>query len=184
MTRIQWTILAIALFGGDASHGAEQTMLAAARAEDGRLSVQSVPVPQPATDEVRIRVSASGVNPSDWSIGLPTGGSPGFEVSGVIDAIGEGVRGWKVGDEVMASTRRRGGYAQYATVQVTWVARKPKNIGFIEAAGIPVAGETAYRALIDDGHIWLDDDAPVEGSHRAGHVERCLLYTSPSPRDS
>jgi NADPH:quinone reductase-like Zn-dependent oxidoreductase len=115
----------------------------------GKLVVKQQPMPEPAANQVRIKVRAAAVNPVDYGrFGSRDGAVPGFDTSGVIDAIGEGVTTWKKGDEVIAMATA-GSYAQYVVVPLDRVASKPKKISFEEAAGIPVVGETAYRALVE-----------------------------------
>jgi len=119
--------------------------------DGGSLSVQELPVPRAGVAEVLIKVRAAGVNPVDWKVATRRLGQvPGTDVAGVIDTLGEGVTGWKVGDQVMGFARQSGSYAEYAVVPVTSLARKPRSMTFEEAAGVPIAAETAYRALHGD----------------------------------
>ncbi len=106
----------------------------------------------PAHGEVEIEVCAAGLNFSDvlkaLSLypGLPRGPVPlGIECSGRISAIGEGVEGFAVGDEVMAIAPFS--LSSHLTTPVQCVAKKPGSIGFEEAATIPIAFLTAYYAL-------------------------------------
>jgi NADPH:quinone reductase-like Zn-dependent oxidoreductase len=142
------------LFCAAATCAAERSMQAAVRQPDGTLAVRTIPVPDPLAGQVRIKVRAAGVNPSDYgAIGMRNANiPPGFEVSGTIDALGPGVTGWSVGDEVICGGSG-GGYAQYAVMPAVRLARKPRGISFIEAAGLPVAGETSYRSIIDDAKL-------------------------------
>lgn len=124
------------------------TTMQAAVYQGGRLTLETRDIPQAGANEVRIKVRAAGVNPVDYSaLGARDGNIPGFDVSGTIDAVGPGVTRFKVGDAVLA--RGRAGYAQYAIAPVTTVSPKPARLSFEEAAGIPVVGETAYRALVE-----------------------------------
>src|SRR5688572_21693666 len=122
--------------------------------EGGTLSVREMPVPRPGAGEVLVKVRAAGVNPVDWkSAGGRVGQVPGADVSGVIDTLGAEVSGWKVGDEVLGVARQSGSYAEYAVVPVAGLARKPSALTFEQAAGVPIAGDTAYRALHEAGNI-------------------------------
>ncbi len=114
-------------------------------------------VPEPGPGEVRLRVAAAGVNPMDWKVrrGLleahfPTTfpAVPGIEVAGTVDALGEGVTGLAVGDEVFGWSRT-GAYAQYALAGD--VLPKPAGLSWEAAVGLPVAGETAARVLAQLG---------------------------------
>jgi NADPH:quinone reductase-like Zn-dependent oxidoreductase len=109
--------------------------------------------PHPAAGQLRIRVRAAGVNPVDWKI---RGGSsrravpitlpsiPGLEAAGVVDELGAGVEAAAIGDEVFGSAVT-GAAAQYAVLD-HWAA-KPSGLPWTEAAGLPMAVETAARAL-------------------------------------
>lgn len=107
--------------------------------------------PAPAAGEVVIDVAASALNRADVMqrrglYPLQPGWSPypGLEVSGRIGAIGEGVTGWKVGDEVCALLTG-GGYAQKVAVPAGQLLTIPEGVGLTEAAGLPEAGRRADR---------------------------------------
>ncbi|MEV8627071.1 NADP-dependent oxidoreductase [Streptomyces sp. NPDC051079] len=113
----------------------------------------AVAVPEPGAGEVRVKVAAVGVNPVDWKRRYgwveefyPTTfpAVPGLEFAGTVDALGEGVTGVRVGDEVFGWTKT-GAYAEYALAGT--IAPKPAALSWEQAASIPVAGETARRVL-------------------------------------
>jgi len=117
------------------------------------MQLQEVEEPHAGPGQVRIAVRAAGVNPMDWKIrgGMMAGGKPlaapsvpGLDAAGVVDEVGEGVDGTSEGDEVFGSAVG-GAYAQYAVL--TAFAGKPQGMSFEEAAGLPVAVETAVRTL-------------------------------------
>lgn len=118
---------------------------------DSKLQVATVPIPEPQAGEVRIRVRAAAVNPGDWKLAAraPPGSStiPGRDVAGVIDAVGPQAGAWRIGQAVIAIATG-GAYAEYALAAIRKVALKPVHLSFDEAAGIPVAGETAWRAMV------------------------------------
>ena len=124
--------------------------------EAGLFREGEVPLPEPKAKEVRIQVKSAGFNPVDFKIrkGFFGGTFPlilGADCSGVIDKVGEGVLDFHVGDEVYAmpfGPRSNGSYAQYLTVPSAFVGKKPKNLSFEEAAAVPLASLTAYRALL------------------------------------
>ena len=133
--------------------------------EGGGLSVQEIPVPRPAAGEVLVRVRAAGVNPVDWKVAARRVGQvPGTDVSGVIEALGAGVSGWKVGDAVLGFARQSGSYAEYAVVPLDSLAYKPDSMSFEEAAGVPIAAETAYRALHETGNIERGQTVLIHGA--------------------
>lgn len=129
------------------------------------LEVGDTPEPHAGPGRVRIRVAAAAVNPYDHKVrsGMFAGGRepdrpriPGAEAAGVVDEVGGGVAGTRVGDAVFGLATG-GAAAQYA-VLTHWAA-KPGNISFEEAAGLTVAPETAERALrlleLSDGETLL-----------------------------
>src|SRR5690242_16335574 len=142
-----WRWLILLACAGVAS-AAPATMRGVRVNSDGSLSVVEMPVPKPGRGEVLIKVRAAGVNPVDWKAASGRVGQvPGTDACGAIDSLGEGVSGWKVGEPVIGFARQSGSYAEYAVIPVDSLARKPTGMTFEEAAGMPIAGETAYRAL-------------------------------------
>jgi len=123
---------------------------------DGDFHIQSIPKPEPQAGQVRIRVRAASVNPVDWKqaarVAPGTRLIPGRDLAGVIDAAGDAAGPWKVGQAVIAITTA-GSYAEYAIASVNAVAAKPQRLSFEEAAGIPVVGETAWRALVTIANV-------------------------------
>ncbi|MBV8932453.1 MAG: NADP-dependent oxidoreductase [Kutzneria sp.] len=122
------------------------------------LKEVQVPRPQPALNEVLVRVRAAGVNPTDWkhrASGLFLGQPPfvlGWDVSGVVDEVGAGVTLFKPGDEVFGMLpypHGVGAHAEYATGPSRAFARKPPGIDHVHAAAVPLAALTAYQALVD-----------------------------------
>ena len=147
------------------AEAAPEKMQAAEVGEGGALTVQVRPVPWPGAGEVLIKVRAAGVNPVDWkSAPRRLGRVPGTDVSGTIDTLGEGVTGWKVGDQVLGFARQSGSYAEYAVIPVTSLARRPKSMNFEQAAGVPIAAETAYRALHETGKIERGQTVLIHGA--------------------
>jgi NADPH:quinone reductase-like Zn-dependent oxidoreductase len=113
--------------------------------------------PKPGPAEVLIRVHAAGVNPTDYwhRAGGGLAGRTirlGWDVSGVVEAVGAGVAVWRPGDEVFGVPRHpqpAGTYAEYVTAPARHLARKPARLSHVEAAGLGLAGLTAWQALID-----------------------------------
>jgi putative PIG3 family NAD(P)H quinone oxidoreductase len=111
--------------------------------EADALVPADVPTPEPAEGQVRIRVVAAGVNRADVmqrkGFYPPPPGEPeypGLEVSGTVDALGEGVDGWQVGDEVCALLAG-GGYAEYVCVSAGQVLPVPSGVSLEDAAALP-----------------------------------------------
>ncbi|HTU64831.1 MAG TPA: NADP-dependent oxidoreductase [Steroidobacteraceae bacterium] len=131
----------------------------------GNLSVQTRPVPQPGAGEVLVRVRAAGVNPVDWKSAVRRLGMvPGTDVAGTVEALGEGVSGYKLGEPVLGFARHSGSYAEYAVIPASGLGRKPKSLTFEQAAGVPIAGETAYRALHEAGQIARGQTVLIHGA--------------------
>ncbi|MFE3496262.1 NADP-dependent oxidoreductase [Streptomyces sp. NPDC059175] len=115
--------------------------------------------PEPGLNEVLIRVHAAGVNPVDWktraSGALISWGAvpvPGWDVSGVVEAVGPGVTHHRPGDEVFGMPlfpRQAGAYAEYVVAPARQVVRKPEGIDHVQAAALPLAALTAWQALVD-----------------------------------
>jgi NADPH:quinone reductase-like Zn-dependent oxidoreductase len=132
------------------------------------LSLAEVARPEPAEDEVLVRVQAASVHPDVWHVvtGRPTvlrlmGAGvrrpkvrvPGTDVAGVVESVGAAVTRFRPGDEVLAETIRGiqwhngGAFAEYATAPEKGVALKPAGVSFEEAAAVPTAGLIALFNL-------------------------------------
>lgn len=115
-------------------------------------------------DSVMVEVHAAAINPIDWIVmaGYVQEMLPyelpwivGYDVSGVVVEVGPDARGFSVGDEVFAraDSMQAGTMAEYAALKPSDLAIKPANISHAEAAGIPLAGLTAWQALFDQGGL-------------------------------
>ncbi len=133
---------------------------------DGKPHMESVPIPVPQAGQVRIQVRAASVNPVDWKLAeraAPGGRTiPGRDLAGVIDAVGPDAGAWHKGQSVIAIATG-GAYAEYAIAPVRAVALKPVHMSFAEAAGIPVVGETAWRAIVTVGNVQAGQRVLIEG---------------------
>jgi NADPH:quinone reductase-like Zn-dependent oxidoreductase len=114
------------------------------------LELVELPDPEPGPGQIRVAVRAAGVNPIDWKVrsGAMGGELPkrtGQEVAGVVDKLGDGVRGVEVGEAVFGGAAGGGGAAELALVEN--YARVPEGLDFVGAAALPVAVETATRTL-------------------------------------
>jgi NADPH:quinone reductase-like Zn-dependent oxidoreductase len=131
--------------------GATPEAMRAAVIVDGSVQLTTRPIPQPDSGQVRIKVRAASVNPVDWKLAAhaQTSGTqiPGRDLSGIVEAVGPGVTEWHVGDPVVAIAAA-GSYAEYALASARAVYGKPAVMSYAEAAGLPVVGETAWRAIV------------------------------------
>lgn len=131
------------------------------------LKFQEIQKPKPTGKELLIKVCATSVNPVDCKIrkGLIQTGVNfpqilGFDVSGVVEELGNLVTDFKVGDEVFYLPRIigwQGAYAEYHLVEEAIVAKKPSNLSHTEAASIPLVGCTSWDALIERAQIKLGE---------------------------
>lgn len=133
------------------------------------LHLADAPVPQPLAGEVRIRVHASGINRADvaqreGSYNPPPGASPvlGLEVSGVVDAVGEGVHWPREGDAVCSLTAG-GGYAQAVCVPASHCLPIPAALSLQQAAALPEAAMTVWSNLVDQGRLQPGESLLVHG---------------------
>lgn len=134
------------------------------------LSLQTRPQPQPRGDEVLIKVFAAGINRPDvfqrkGNYPPPSGASPdipGLEVAGVIEAIGNHVTNWKIGDKVCALLTG-GGYAEYCTTPQGQCLEIPGLLTFAEAASLPETFFTVWSNVFDRGKLKPGEKLLVHG---------------------
>ncbi|MFJ7073948.1 NADP-dependent oxidoreductase [Streptomyces sp. NPDC098781] len=114
--------------------------------------------PEPRPNEVLVRVRAAGVNPTDWKHRATGGflGEPpfvlGWDVSGVVEAVGIGVARFRPGDEVFGMLSYpfgHGSHAEYVTAPARTFAHKPASIDHIQAGALPLVSLTAWQALVE-----------------------------------
>lgn len=128
------------------------------------LRFEDAPMPVCRAGDLLIRVIGSSVNPVDWKIrqghmrdmlplALPF--IPGWDVSGVVHARGANARRFEVGDAVYSrpDVARDGSYAEFIAVRETEVASKPRTVSHIEAGVLPLAGITAFEAIVTLGEV-------------------------------
>jgi NADPH:quinone reductase-like Zn-dependent oxidoreductase len=126
------------------------------------LVVEEVPKPEPEPTEVLVRVAAAGVNPVDWKVRAGGGflGEPpftvGWDVAGVVEAVGFGVTWLAPGARVFGMPlfpREAACYAEYVVSPSRHLARIPDGLSDVEAAAVPLAGLTAWQALVDTAGV-------------------------------
>jgi NADPH:quinone reductase-like Zn-dependent oxidoreductase len=128
------------------------------------LQLQDIDEPTVGEDQVLVRVRAASLNPRDWHVlrGVPYVARPqirklrsgvlGSDVAGQVEAVGRAVTRFRPGDEVFTDAVT-GGFAEYTRVPVEFVAPKPANLTFEQAAAVPLAGVTALQGLRDHGRV-------------------------------
>jgi NADPH:quinone reductase-like Zn-dependent oxidoreductase len=126
------------------------------------LELEEVPRPEPGPTEVLVRVTAAGVNPVDWKTrqrGSFLGEPPftvGWDVAGVVAAVGRGVTRFEPGERVFGMPRfprEAAAYAEYVASPSRQLARIPQGLGDVEAAALPLAGLTAWQALVETAGV-------------------------------
>lgn len=127
------------------------------------------PVPEPGPGEVLIRVAAAGVNRPDvlqrsGGYPPPPGASdiPGLEIAGEVVALGEAVKGRKLGDQAMALVAG-GGYAEYCTAPAAQCLPIPKGLTMVEAAAMPETFFTVWSNVFDRGRLRPGESILVHG---------------------
>lgn len=124
------------------------------------VELVELPQPTPGEGEVAVRVRAASINPIDRAIYLgymaswyPAPINLGTDFSGEVVAVGPNVTHVAPGDAVYGLSLSRGTFAETVVVNAAGVARKPESLNDVEAAAIPLAGETAYQTLFNLGQL-------------------------------
>ena len=139
--------------------------------------------PRPGAGEVLIKVAAAGLNHADISQAKgmyppPPGASPvlGMEVSGIVEALGEGVSNCETGDAVCALIPG-GGYAQYALASALCVLPVPKGVPLVDAAALPEVHFTVWTNLMDAARLKTGESVLIHGgSSGIGTAAIQMLY--------
>ena len=135
------------------------------------MKVKEVDVPQPTAGQILVKIEAAGVNPVDTYLRtgihahapkLPY--TPGKDGAGTIEAVGDGVENFKVGDRVYTAGCISGTYAEFATCEERQVGRLPDNITFEQGAGVWTPYATSYRALFQKVNAKAGETVLVHGA--------------------
>ncbi|AGT84102.1 NADP-dependent oxidoreductase [Amycolatopsis mediterranei] len=143
--------------------------------DPGVLRYEDVDRPVPGAGQVRIRVAATSFNSVDGNIrgGFMQGPipvvlphTPGIDVAGTVDALGEGLDGLAVGAEIVGflPMDKPGAAAEYVLAPVEILAAAPKSVPLAEAAALPLVGLTAYQALFDHGKLAAGQRVLINGA--------------------
>ncbi|RSM38847.1 NADP-dependent oxidoreductase [Amycolatopsis balhimycina DSM 5908] len=141
----------------------------------GVLRYEDVEQPVPGAGQVRIRVAATSFNSVDGNIrgGFMQGPipvvlphTPGIDVAGTVDALGEGVDGLEVGDEVIGflPMDKPGAAAEYVLAPAEVLTTAPKSVPLSDAAALPLVGLTAYQALFDHAKLTAGQRVLINGA--------------------
>jgi len=134
------------------------------------LQIQERAIPVVLKDEVLVRVKAAGVNRPDvfqreGNYPAPKGAPadiPGLEIAGIVEAVGEDVTQWHIGDKVCALVSG-GGYAEYVAVPSEHCLPIPSNLNFIEAASLPETVFTVWNNVFQRGNLKSQENLLVHG---------------------
>lgn len=136
------------------------------------LKRTEIPTPEPGPNDVRVAVYATSINPVDikarqngdaWGLEAPL--TIGYDIAGVVDAVGEAVDRFEEGDEVFYTPElfEGGSYAEYHVERAEIVAHKPDHLSFTEAASLPLVACTAWESLVQRADIAPGDTVLVHG---------------------
>ena len=141
------------------------------------LELAEVPAPKLAQNGVLIGLKTAALNPADLALQAGLGDSimdawfpviPGWDVAGVVERIGAGVTEFTAGDEVIGFAREEilhhGTYAERIVVPASTLVRKPRNATWAQAAGLPLAGLTAYQAIVHTLKLTRDETVLIHGA--------------------
>jgi NADPH:quinone reductase len=164
----------------------EMTMQAAVLEQHGApFKYTQIARPVVAPGHVLVRIKASGVNPLDLKIraGLAAHAKHllpailGIDMAGIVEALGEGVTGFEIGDEVYGMTggvgNVQGSLAQYAVVDARLLATKPASLALRNAASMPLVYITAWEGLVDRANVRAGQSVLVQGG--AGGVGNAAI---------
>jgi NADPH:quinone reductase-like Zn-dependent oxidoreductase len=139
------------------------------------LHYEDAAMPEITSDEVLVKVIAASVNPIDWKVRKGYMASrtkitfpfiPGWDLSGIVEGTGALVTRFKKGDAVFArsDTSRNGSYAEYVAVRGVDMAFAPHHIPLKHAAGAPLAAQTAWQGLLEEGRLNKGQSVLIHGA--------------------
>lgn len=142
------------------------------------LQLEEVEKPSLKDGHILIKVMANSANPADWhilrgkpffarfSFGLfkPNDKILGADFSGIVEAVGNNVEQFKVGERVFGETLKGGAFAEYTCAPVNVCAMMPDRTDFREMASVPIAGVTALQALVTHGQLKEGESVLINGS--------------------
>src|SRR5262245_28747802 len=140
-----------------------------------------LPRPTPGISQILVAVHASGLNPTDWKHRAHRAFLPeppfvlGWDVSGVVEAVGFGVTLFKPGDEVFGMLpypHGVGAHAEYVVGPARAFVPKPRALTHVEAGGLPLAGLTAWQGLVDTAEVGRGQRVLIQAAAgRVGHLD-------------
>lgn len=159
------------------------------------LRYEDVDQPVPGAGEIRIRVAATSFNSVDGNIrggfmrgpipvALPH--TPGLDVAGTVDALGDGVSGFAVGDHVIGflPMNENGAAAEYVVAPAAVLTAAPRSVPLVDSAALPVVGLTAYQALFDHGTLTAGQRVLTTARAERSAATPCSWPRTPAPTSS
>lgn len=160
----------------DAGHLAMRAAVRHTYGPASQVRTETVPRPVPGKGEVLVRVRAAGVDRGVWHVATgkpyllrlafgvrrPRNPTLGLDVAGTVVAVGTAVTRFRVGDDVYGFGR--GSFAEYAVASEAKLAPKPPQLGFEQAAVVPVSAATALQALVDVGRVQPGQKVLINGA--------------------
>ncbi len=148
------------------------------------LVYEDAPRPIPAAGEVLVKVQAVGINPVDWKTRAGSGMGDsygnvfpmiiGWDISGIVEAVGDEAYQFMIGDEVFGMVRfpdNGSAYAEYVAAPQTHLALKPTNIDHLQAAAFPLVALTAWQALFEAANLTSGERLLIQGAAGGvGHI--------------
>lgn len=142
------------------------------------LQLEEVQKPDLKDEHILVKVIANSANPADWhilrgkpffarfSLGLfrPKGKILGADFAGIVEEVGKDVNDLKNGDRVFGENLQGGAFAEYICIPSKVCARMPDSSNFTEMAAVPIAGLTAWQALITHGNLKKGESVFINGS--------------------
>jgi NADPH:quinone reductase-like Zn-dependent oxidoreductase len=138
-----------------------------------QLRYEEAREPSAESGKVLVRIHAASVNPIDFKLAsgvmrefMPINFPwiPGGDFSGVVEEVGPGVTGLKKGDAVYGDASGGGAYADFYAGPATMIAAKPRRLSHIEAASVPLAAQTAWQGLFDNGRLERGERVLIHGA--------------------
>ena len=138
-----------------------------------QLRLEEAPQPKVESGKVLVRIHAASVNPIDFKLAsgnmrkiMPINFPwvPGGDFSGIVEEVGSGVTGLAKGDAVYGDAPASGAYAEFYAGPASTIAPKPRRLGDVEAASVPLAGQTAWQGLFDHGRLERGETVLIHGA--------------------
>jgi NADPH:quinone reductase-like Zn-dependent oxidoreductase len=138
-----------------------------------QLRLEETPQPKVESGKVLVRIHAVSVNPIDFKLAsgnmrqiMPINFPwiPGGDFSGVVEEVGSGVTGLAKGDAVYGDASGGGAYAEFYAGPASMIAPKPRRLSDVEAASVPLAGQTAWQGLFDNGRLERGETVLIHGA--------------------